>query len=518
MVQEKQNSNVSANKRIAKNTAFLYIRMAFILIVSIYTSRIVLNTLGITDYGVYNVVAGFVSMFGFLNTSLSSCTQRFYNYEKGHIGYDGFRNVYITSIIIQFCLVSIILLLVETFGVWYLENKLVIPEERMNSARILFQLSIIQMVLVIMQVPYTGAVMAKERMDYYAIIGMIDIVLKLIVVIILPFLSFDKLVIYGILSTLIILLDFFLYYIYSKKHFPNLKFKFEIHKDLFKSMLSFSGWTVFSSFTFMMRNQGLNLVLNAFFGPVVNAARGVAYQIQSAIMGFIQNIPTAARPQIVESYAKQEYERSKQLMFSISKASFIMLFAIVLPVIGEINFILHVWLGDTIPEYTTIFTILILVITLVDVLNTPISIFIMATGKVALYSAATSIIGIIVIPLSYILLHFGGSPESVFYAAIFVSVLVQTSSIVILNKETNITFNSYIRMVIFPITLVVVCSSPWPFLIKFLLPESAIRLFINLICSVTSVFLTTYIVGINMEERSLIKKFGKSFMIKIKKL
>ena len=294
-------SNSENNKRIAKNTILLSLRMGFVLFLGFYSTRVTLSALGVDDFGIYNVVGGFVSMFVFLNTSMSNGIQRFFNFELGRNGIEGARKVYVTSLVIQFLLLIIILLLTETLGLWYLHNKMVIPVDRFESAQWVFQFSVLSFVLVIMQVPFNAAIMAHERMNYYAFIGILDAILKLIIVLLIPYADCDLLILYSALIAGVSLLNFILAYTYAKKNFEEIGIKPLFEKDLFKSMLSFSGWNIFGTFSNMMREQGLNMILNLFFGPVVNAARGVAYQVTSGLQGFVVNISTAIGAQIDQS-------------------------------------------------------------------------------------------------------------------------------------------------------------------------------------------------------------------------
>ena len=243
----------SNNKTIAKNTAFLYIRMIVVLLVSLYTTRVVLRVLGVVDYGVYNVVGGFVSMFGFLNTSLVGATQRYYNFETSRNGIEGLRKVYTASLVIQSLLALVILFLLETFGIWYVNHVMVVPPERVMAANFLFQFSTISLLLVIMQIPYSAAIVSFERMDYYALVGVIDVFLRLVIVIALPFFVFDKLILYGLFILSIGIVNYFLFYIYAKKNFLDLKIAKPISRALFKEMLSFSGWNVLGTFAGMMK-------------------------------------------------------------------------------------------------------------------------------------------------------------------------------------------------------------------------------------------------------------------------
>ena len=363
----------TSNKRIAKNTLFLYLRMAVVLIVSLFTTRVVLQSLGVVDYGINNVVGGFVSMFAFLNTSMSNGVQRFYNFSIGRKKEYSVRDVYNTSLLIQFLLVLILIVLLETVGLWYLHHKMVIPENRFLAAQWIFQFSILSLGLVVLQIPYSAAIMAYEKMDYFAYLSLFDVMAKLCIAYGIKYLDAEKLILYGALNLIITIVSFCLYFGYAKKHFKELKYDFRIRKELFKPMLSFSSWNIFGTFAYMLKGQGLNMLLNVFFGPVVNSARGISYMIMNAIQGFQSNIVIAFRPQVVQSYAEGNNERVTKLFYSLSKISFILLSIISIPIILEIDYILHLWLGDSIPEYTITFTLLILLNMIFSSLTTPVS-------------------------------------------------------------------------------------------------------------------------------------------------
>ena len=307
------------NKRIAKNTLYLYIRLVFVLLISLYTSRVVLHALGVVDYGVYNVVAGFVSMLSLLSTSLTNAVQRFYNYEIGKNGREASQKVYISSLYIQIIIAVVILVLAETIGIWYIENKMVYPLERSDAVYVVYQAAVVALLLTVMQIPYTAAIIANERINYYAIIGVLDVVLKLVISLLIAYSSSDRLVIYGILMAAVSVADFIFYFIYAKHQFRELKYKRVFYKDVFTKMLSFSGWHALNGFSQTIKNQGVNMIMNFFLGPAVNAARGISYQIKSALLGFVMNITTAAQPQMIESYSKGDIGRSERLFFSVSK-------------------------------------------------------------------------------------------------------------------------------------------------------------------------------------------------------
>lgn len=481
------------------------------MIISLYTSRVVLEILGVEDYGIYNIVAGFVSLFGFINSSLSACIQRFYNYESGRIGIRGIQNVYRISLFIELILSVFVLILIESIGLYFINNKLNIPEERYFAANIIFQLASIQLVLSMIQAPYMGIVLAKEKMDFYALVSIIDVVLKLIGVYLISFRNQDSLIVYGVLMTLITTLNFIAYFLFSKLKFSEFKIvrNDEDNKAIFKSMFSFTGWNVFGALAMIARNQGLNVILNIFFGPLLNAARGIATQVQGAIMGFVTNISMAARPQIVESYAKEDYNRSFELMFGISKISYYLCLIIALPVILNIDFLLHLWLGDNVPQYTNSFVALIITASMIDLLNQPLTILVMASGKVGKYCFLTSFAGILVLPLAYIFMRFDMHPDYVFISGIIISAFVQLVALYVARKVTGLKIIEYIKCVILPILVVSIAVFLPVLLLKgFICPDIS-NVIINSLILIFGIALVSYSIGMNSQERGIIKLFFK---------
>lgn len=509
--------DVSGNSRIARNTIFLYIRMAFVMIVTLYTSRVILQVLGVTDFGVYNVVAGFVSMFSFLNTSLTASIQRFYNYENGKNGSEGFHKVFSTSFYIQLFLGIIIFILLETVGLYYLNNHLVIPQERIQAARYVFHMSSLSLLFVIMQVPYSAAIIAKEYMDFYAVVGIVDVLLKLLIVILLPYVTADNLIIYSLALLVVTVIDFLLYFIYAKKKIVEVKLDSSFNRSIFKEMMSFSGWSILGSLAQMVRNQGLNIILNVFFGPVVNAARGISYQVKTALASFMANVPTAARPQLTESYARGDIERSKQIMFTISKVCFYLIYIIALPVFFDLDYLLHLWLGSNVPDYTLVFSKIILVITIVETFNWPISMMIYATGRIARYNIVTSVLGILLLPITYVLLRFFPNPYVAYYASLIISIAVQVVSIKCLSRTADVAPLEYLQKVIVPSLKIIVCTILIPYIITTFIEPSFFRTLLNLIITVVFTLVVIYFLGLNKSEKNIINSLLQKFKSKFKK-
>lgn len=502
--------NSSNNKRIAKNTILLYVRMILVMIISLYTSRVVLATLGVSDFGIYNVVGGFVSLFGFLNATLSSSMQRFYNYEGTKEGVIGYQKVYIIGLYIHIILCVLVCLILETFGLWYVNNIMVVDPDRLFAANILFQLSTASMILVILEIPFTGAIMAYEKMDFYAFIGIIDVILKLIIVIILPFLPFDKLISYGSLVFLITIVDFAFYYVYCKRKFESIKFKRIFDKQLFISLISFSGWNLLGTFAFLLKGQGLNMLLNFFFGTIINAARGIAYQVNGAINGFSANIATAFRPQIVSSYAEYNNERTKRMMFVESKICFSLMSLLMVPIAIEISYILRFWLGDIVPEYTNIFAVLVLIDSLVCTLNTPCTQVAYAVGDLKKYQIITSVINLCLLPVCWICLHCGMNAISVFVATIIFSVINQVVCLILLNKLFPFGLVSYTRQVVVPCIILILILPIIPYSIHCILSEGIIRVLMVGITDIVAGIVLTYYIMMNNSERNYAKSLMQS--------
>lgn len=502
---------IQNNNRIAKNTLFLYIRLAFILLVSLYTTRVVLTVLGVEDYGIYNVVAGFVSLFSFLNASMSNCTQRFYNFKKGTEGGEGMNEVFNTSLLIQFVIMMLSLVLLETFGLWYINCKMVIPEGRLVAANWLFQFSVAQLLLVVMQIPFLGAVIVKEKMDYYALVGVLDVILKLGIVIALPYANADKLIFYGSFLLFTAILNFLLYSVYARKHFDFIRLRFHFNNTLFKEMLSFTGLSVLDSVAYILKGQGLNVLINAFCGTVVNAARGVAYQISNALSGFQSNIIVAFKPQLTQSYAGENIERVKSLMYSSSKISYILLGTFSVPIIVEINYILNLWLKGVVPDYTIAFTILVLIDMVVSSLNTPLSVTIQAVGKIRDYQIIRNIVTLLVVPISWVAMKLGANPTSVFIVTLAITLVVQPISMVLLHRVFPYSYKEYNHKVLLPCVIFTVLSPIIPYVMTLFLPEGFWRLVVVTVISIAISIAIAFVFVFDKKESELIK----GWMLKI---
>lgn len=491
------------NRRIARNTVFLYGRLLVVLVISLYTVRILLNALGVEDYGVYNVVGGFVSLFSFFNTTMANATQRFYNFEIGRNGEEAVNEVYNAVIRTQIICAIIIILVTEVIGVWYVNTKMIIPADRLWAANGIFQFSVLSLLLMILQIPYSAAAMAYERMDFYAIVGVIDVFLKLVIAFIIQYYAGDKLFLYGILFSTIAMIDFGLYYIYSKKNFRWLKYKKIYSKQLQKELLSFSGWNIFGSSAYMLRQQGINILLNYFFGVIVNAANGIASQVSSALQYFSANLVIAFKPQLIQSYASGNYDRTREMFFMMTKISYVLMYVIAIPIMINVDYVLKLWLGDAIPEYTSDFSILVIIMMLVGTLHTPIVQIIQATGCMRRFQIITSIVICSIIPISLICFIIGCDPKSCYWVCVIIYIINQIVALKMLNDIFEYSYWDYFKLVILKCITFSLVLPIIPIIIKQCIDNPLQVLLLTCIASFFISIPLFFIVILNQSERAV---------------
>lgn len=501
----------SNNRRIAKNTLYMYFRMFVTLGLSLYTSRIVLKTLGVEDYGLYNVVGGIVAMFGFINGAMINTTSRYITYYLGKNNSKALNNVFSITFIIHLFIALIVLLLGETIGLWYFYEKLVIPDGRQNAALWLYQLSIASAIANIVYVPYNATIIAHEKMNSFAYISILDAFLKLAIALCLIVSPYDKLIFYGCLMFLISLLNVLIYYIYCRTKFSETAFHWFWEKNIVKEMFSFAGWSLFGNFSYLFYSQGINLVLNAFCGPVVNAARGIAVQVEGVIRTFASNIQTAVNPQIIKAYAESEKERFFSLVYMSSKYCFFLLFLLALPIIIETHLILSLWLGD-VPDHTVNFVRIILVMTLLDGWSNPLFISNLATGKVRTYQITLSAISYLLMPVTYYALKYTNIPEVVFLCVFVCKILEQIARIYIAHSQIGLVIKQYLIKVVLPNLMVCFISSIIPIASYLMLSRTLTNSLFIMALSVVSVFFFVYAFGMTQAERIMAKKMiGNKF-------
>ena len=508
--------NTSANnKRIAKNTLLLYFRTLFIMLVTLYTSRVVLNTLGVTDYGIYNVVGGVVAMFGFINGSMSSATQRYITFALGKGDQSNLQKVFSTALQIHVLIAVLIVVLGETVGLWFMYTQMQIPTDRMDAAFWVLQCSIASTVIMIISVPYNADIVAHEKMSAFAYISILEAVLKLAVVYMLVVFSSDKLILYAFLILAVQLLIRLCYSRYCNRHFEESKYRHVWDKSLFKEMTGFAGWSMFGNLSSVLFSQGLNMLLNVFFGPVVNAARAVAVQVQSAIQQFVTNFQMALNPQITKTYAKGEMGEMHKLMFRSARFSFYLLFLLSLPVLFETDFILTVWL-KTVPDHTVVFLRIMICTSLLYTLSNPLMIANQSTGKVKRYQAVCGTILLLILPVSYICLLLGCPAYSVFIVHFVMESITQAVRMVLLRPLIGIRIRDYFRHIYLRVFVVVILSFILPFLVYEHMDDTVLRFFTVCIVCVLSVGSVTYTVGLSSSERKFIKSKISEFTKKSK--
>ena len=501
------------NKRIAKNTVFLYVRMLLVMGATLYTSRVVLNVLGAEDYGLYNVVGGLVTMFTFLNGSLGSATSRYITLELGRKDYERVNRVFNIALLIHIILAVLIIILAETIGLWFFYEKMTIPEERMSAAFWVYQISILTCFFSLTQVPYNAMIIANENMRIYAWVGIVESVFKLAIAFILPFAPFDTLVYYALLLCVVQISIMLFYRIYCGRNFKESKIILYKDKTLYKEMFSYAGSDLIGNLSVLAQGQGLNILLNMFFGPVVNAARGIAYQVQGAVTQFSNNFMTAVRPQIIKSYAEGDINGMMRLVKDSSCFSFYLMWLICLPIFLETNYILSLWLGEY-PEHSVSFLRLVLILCLIQTLKTPRTTVFHATGHIQRINIVVGSILCGVLPVAYLLLKFGCEPESVFMAANVTMVVSEFVSALILKRYIDYSASKYLMEVHGRCILVACLSILMPVMIydKWLEPTFG-RLVLTVFITSISIITVVFAVGIRSGVR---RKVCQKMIYKLK--
>lgn len=503
------------NKRIAKNTVLLYIRMLFTMGVTLYTSRIVLSTLGISDYGIYNVVGGVVTMFSFLNGAMASATQRYLNFELGKGNLSKLQSVFNTSLQIHILLSLGIIVLAETIGLWFLLNKMQIPEERLTASLWVYQCSIITAVITILSIPYNAAIIAHEKMSAFAYISVLEVSLKLGIVFLLHIIQYDRLIIYAILVMTVQLTIRICYGFYCKRHFKETQYKHQINKKLIKEMFSFAGWNFIGQLAAILHTQGVNILLNMFFGTIVNAARGIAVQVQMAVLQFCGNFQTALNPQITKTYAQGDIDGMNKLIYRSARFSFFLLFMLALPILLETNIILRIWLNK-VPEETVTFLRIMLCTSLIWTFSNPMSTAVQATGKVKRFSIICSSVLLLVVPCSWIILKLDFPPYSVFIVHFVIEFIVQILRTYILKSLIKFSIKQFFYEVCRRVIYVGIIAVIPPFLIIHYMNSGYIRLILTILTSFLSVGISAYIWGLTYNERSFINNKIKAILKKSK--
>lgn len=484
------------------------------MLVTLYTSRVVLNTLGVSDYGIYNVVGGVVAMFGFINGSMASATQRYITFALGKGDMAQLQKVFSTALQIHVLIAALIVILGETVGLWFMYTQMQIPADRMDAAFWVLQCSILSTVVMIISVPYNADIVAHEKMSAFAYISILEALLKLAVVYVLVVFSYDKLVLYAFLILAVQMFIRFCYSRYCNKHFLESRYLHVWDKPLFKEMTGFAGWSMFENISFVCFSQGLNLLLNVFFGPIVNAARAIAFQVQNAIQQFLANFQMAINPQITKTYAKGEFNDMHKLIFRSARFSFYLLFFFALPILFETDFILTIWL-KTVPDDTVIFLRIMICTLLVYSLANPLMIANQATGKVKKYQIVCGSTRLMILPISYVCLKFGCRAYSVFIVHLIMEIFTQIARMVMLRPLLGIQLREYFKNIYYQVFLVFVLSAIAPLLIYVNMEDNFLRLVLICATCFLSVGLTAYTLGLDSHERVFVKSKAYSIYKKL---
>lgn len=503
-------ATLSNNKRLAKNTLSMYVRMLFLMLISFYTSRVVLKALGAEDFGTYNVVGGVVVMFTFINAAMTTGTQRHLSFELG-IPNGNVRRIFSACFNIHLWLALFIILLSETIGLWFLNAKLNFPDGRMTAVNWVYQLSILSCVLNIVRVPYNAAIIAYEKMSFYAYIGIIEGILKLAIVFMLAYSPCDKLVYYAFLMMLVIAVVTFVYYAYCRKNFSEIRYSKVSDKALYKQLLNFSGWTLFGSVANMARNQGVTFIVNIFYGVTVNAAIGIANQVNAGITQFVTGFQQAFNPQLTKAEAAKDREYQTKLINMTAKYSYLVILFCSVPILYNIDYLLSFWLGQY-PEYTHEFCFWIVIATLIDSISGPLWVTIFATGKIKSYQIYISLLFLLVLPLGYGCGVLGFEPQYIFAVQALLNFLAILVRLYMMRGLLQFSQKRFVEDVFLPIGIVTALMVPIVYFSSAYLSFAAT--FLQFI--VQSIILVLYeafiivLIGLKQSERTIILNFVKS--------
>ena len=498
MIQASEN-----NKRIAKNTLFLYMRMFVMMLTSLFTSRIILDVLGVADYGLNNIIGGVVVLFSFLNGALLSATQRHLNFHLGQNDFMQTNVAFCMSMNTYFLLSVLVVILGETIGLWFINTQLNIPSERVYSAQWVYQFTLMQFVISLLRVPYNASIIAYERMNFYAYISLLEVMAKLAVVYFLYITIFDKLIFYSFLYTVVPFIITFIYKIYCNKCFETTKYRAIWNKVVFKEIFSFSGWSLFGSFANLIAQHGVNILINVFYGVTVNAAAGIANQVSNNVYGFISNFQTAFQPQIVKTYAAKEIGRFNRLIFQTSKFSYFMVIVLVMPIFFTIDGILKLWLKE-VPAYTAIFCRLILIFLSIEAITAPLWMSVQATGKIRNYQILMASMIFLNFPLAYIVLKVGLPVYAVWIVRIMVNIFVMTARCIYMKKKLEFPLLLYVRKVIVPIISVTIIALPVPLLLYYIVEDFWLNMIIVGLSTLVVTIFDVYFIGMNANEKDMV--------------
>lgn len=505
---------ISNNKRIAKNTILLYCRMLLTMLVSLYTSRVVLKELGVEDYGIYNVVGGLVAMFSMLSNSLSTAISRFITFELGLNDIGKLKRIFSSAIMIQSILAIIIVILAETVGLWFLNTRLDISNDRLNAANWVYHFSVITFAIQLITIPYNASIIAHEKMSAFAYISILEVIAKLTIALSLAIISEDRLIYYGLSLMVMTTFVCLVYIFYCKRRFNECEFHLLYDCIILKRMFSFAGWNFIGAASSVLRDQGGNIIINIFYGSTVNAARGVAMQVSHAVQGFVSNFMTALNPQITKSYAVKNYDYMMSLIFQGARFSFYILLLLSLPIILNTHYILSLWL-ESIPEFSVVFVRCVLIFVMSESLANPLITAMIATGDIRNYQLIVGGLQILNLPISYICLRFGYPPQCIFIVAIIISFCCEIARLIMLRFMINLPMMLFLRKVYINVIMVSVIAIILPSLVVYNISENFVNFSFTTLLSMVCTLLSIYYVGCDRKERMFITNKFREIIIKL---
>ncbi len=513
-IQRKGQSNNNNSYRIAKNTFVLYFRMLFLMLIGLYTSRVVLKTLGVEDYGTYNVVGGIVSMFSLLTYSVSSAISRYLTFELGKDDKDQLNKVFSTSINVLLFLSVCVVVLSETVGIWFLNTQMNIPQDRILAANWVMQCAIASFVLGLLMLPYNAALIAHENMNIFAYISILEAVLKLAIVFALYISPYDKLITYAILLFAVSCLIRWIYAAYCRRHYQECRFHYVYDKGLIKEMAGFAGWSFLGDGSWVINVYGVNILINIFFGVALNAARGIASQIDGLVQQFVRNFITAVNPQITKSYAAGDLDYMHKLVFAGAKYSFFMIMLFAIPICLETEILLTIWLGDGVPPYTVAFVQLTLLSTMCISLGNTIITAVSSTGKIKNYQLVVGLVALSNFPITWIAFILGASPIAAYLVNFCIYFLLIFIRLFMAKSVIHIPVQIYLRDVVLKSFFVAIVALSLPSLILLFLEDSILRLILICVISTISSIISIYCIGLSSIERLwLVKHFRNKLNI-----
>ena len=498
-------AEIGNKQLIAKNTIYLYTRMLLVMCITLYTSRVILHTLGASDYGVYSVVGGIVVMFSFMTGSLAGATSRFLSFDLGKGDYEQIKCTFSASLNIYLAVAILIVFLGEIVGLWLVTNKLTIPDDRMTAAFWVLQFSIITAFFNFTQYPYTASLLAHENMSVYAYLGIYEAVSKLAIAYAITVSPIDSLIFYAFLIMLnqICILTF--YRLYASRKYYECRFRIIRDKNLYKKLLSYSGYDMLPSMGFVFQNQGTDILLNIFFGPIANAARAISGQINGVLNQVISNLMQAARPQVIKSYAQGESQVMYNLTFLVSKYAYMLMLAMVIPLFFEMEYIIQLWLGSEAPTQTVLYCRIILLTGLVGTFTYALTMPMHAIGKLRNFSIINSLLYLIPIPVSYIMYRLG-APDYTIFLAIFVSnILIFFCTLFLLHQIERFSWSAYVNGILAICFLITVLSILYPIAMHFLFPTGLMRLIVVVLGSELIIGLLVWFIAMDQGIKSKVK-------------